>query len=127
MSDGLSPQASPVRQGLRYWTAALILAGLVSHPDCARCADDLRAPGAKLQSASSLAFAEGPVYSSDGRIYFTDSVNDRIMRFVPGKTPSDPGVTNVFRSPAGRPNGLAFDLEGRLLVSSPMKRAETAV
>jgi gluconolactonase len=94
----------------------IFLVGAIALAESARCADQLRAPGAKIQAATSLAFAEGPVYSSDGSVYFTDSVNDRIMRFVPGKSPADPGTTGLFRSPAGRPNGLAFDLKGRLLV-----------
>jgi gluconolactonase len=78
-------------------------------------ADDLRAPGEELQNATSLAFTESPVYSADGSVYFCDIANNRIMRFVTGKKPSAPGVTQVFRSPSGRAGGLAFDLEGRLL------------
>jgi gluconolactonase len=116
MTAGMTSRTSSLRRGLRYTTAALILAGGMSHAERAQCADDLRAPGAKMQAATSLAFAEGPVYSSDGSVYFTDSVNDRIMQFVAGKTPGNRGTTKVFRSPAGRPNGLAFDLKGRLLV-----------
>jgi gluconolactonase len=49
-------------------------------------------------------------------VYFTDLINDRILRFVlRGKRASDGGRFEVFRSPAGRANGLAFDRQGRLL------------
>lgn len=67
----------------------------------------------RVELVTSVGFTEGPAYAADGSLYFTDLVNDRIMRLPPGT-----GLfgVQVFRSPAGRPNGLAFDLEGRLLV-----------
>lgn len=71
--------------------------------------------GHKASGRNVSRLAEGPVYSADGGVYFTDSINDRIMRFAPGTRLGDPGAAKVFRSPAGRANGLAFDLEGRLL------------
>jgi gluconolactonase len=81
----------------------------------AAAADDLRALGETLKKATSLAFTEGPVYSADGGVYFSDISNNRIMRYEAGKKPGAPGMTRVFRFPSGRANGLAFDLEGRLL------------
>jgi gluconolactonase len=81
-----------------------------------QAAEDIRAPGAKLEAAATVAFTEGPVYSGDGSIYFSDIANNRIMRFLPGAKAGASGSTpEVFRYPSGRANGLAFDLEGRLL------------
>ncbi len=56
-----------------------------------------------------VAFVEGPAWHPTGNIFFTDIVNNRIMR-----RDAD-GVMHVFRTPSGRANGLLFDLEGRLL------------
>ncbi len=69
----------------------------------------------EFQSVAQVAFTEGPVYH-EGSVYFTDIANDRIMRFTPGGAGGAVGVVPaVFRHPAGRANGLAFDSQGRLL------------
>lgn len=82
----------------------------------AQAADDIRAPGAKLEAAANVAFTEGPVYDADGSVYFSDIANNRIMRFLPGaKAGATGAMPEVFRYPSGRANGLSFDLEGRLL------------
>ena len=72
-----------------------------------------RAPGSSLETVAFLAFTEGPLYSGDGSIYFSDIANNRIMRLYPSSGTG--GKLEVFRYPSGRANGLAFDLEGRLL------------
>jgi len=59
---------------------------------------------------TSVAFTEGPACAGDGRVYFSDIANNRIMRFDPRT-----GRHDVFRAPSGRANGLLFDPEGRLL------------
>jgi gluconolactonase len=66
----------------------------------------------QLTLATSVGFTEGPAYSADGSLYFTDQVNNRIMRL-----PKGAGLFGVetYRQPAGRANGMAFDLQGRLL------------
>lgn len=62
-----------------------------------------------LKSAGQVAFTEGPAWHPDGSVYFTDHENNRIMRRdVSGKI-------RVHRSPSGRANGLAFDLQGRMI------------
>ncbi len=76
-------------------------------------AGKIRAPEAKVSTAAYVAFTEGPVYSSDGSVYFSDLINNRIMRLILSR--GTWGNLEVFRSPAGRANGLVFDLEGRLL------------
>ena len=73
--------------------------------------------GASLRMATFVAFTEGPCYSSDRSVYFTDLINDRILRFVlHGQRAGDGGHYEVFRSSAGRPNGMVFDGQGRLIV-----------
>lgn len=56
-----------------------------------------------------LAFTEGPAVDADGTVYFSDIMNNRILRRSPD------GTLSVFREPSGRTNGNTFDREGRLL------------
>lgn len=72
-------------------------------------AEDLFEPGAAARPLGLVAFTEGPAWHPDGSVYFSDVANDRIMRRDAA------GVMHVFRHPAGRANGLAFDLAGRLV------------
>jgi len=65
---------------------------------------------AQVTSASYVAFTEGPAAAADGSVYFTDIVNNRIMKFDPVTK-----NTTVWRTPSGRTNGLLFDASGRLL------------
>jgi gluconolactonase len=58
--------------------------------------------------ARDLHYAEGPVWSLEGFLLFSDTVNDRIHKWVPGK-----GVSE-FASRAGGANGNAYDEQGRL-------------
>jgi len=67
------------------------------------------AQDAKAQIEGIVAFTEGPAWHPTGNVYFTDIVNNRIMRRDPD------GETRVFRHPSGMANGLTFDYEGRLL------------
>ena len=60
--------------------------------------------------ATVVAFLEGPAAASDGRVFFSDIVNNRIMRFDPKANEG-----SVWRTPSGRSNGLLFDMQGRLL------------
>ncbi len=79
-------------------------------------ADEIGLAAASVQAAAYVAFTEGPVYSADRTVYFTDLINNRILRFVlNGRRASDGGRFEVYRYPAGRANGLAFDPQGRLL------------
>jgi gluconolactonase len=65
--------------------------------------------GAVVKREAIVAFTEGPAWHSDGNVYFSDIVNNRIMRR------DGSGATHVFRTPSGRANGLLFDHQGRLL------------
>ena len=57
-----------------------------------------------------VAFLEGPAAAADGAVYFSDIVNNRIMKFDPRTN-----ERSVWRTPSGRSNGLLFDASGRLL------------
>ena len=61
-------------------------------------------------AATSVAFTEGPACDHQGRVFFTDIVNNRILVLEPGAK-----HYQVFRSPSGRANGLLLDSQGRLL------------
>ncbi len=61
-------------------------------------------------TATSIAFTEGPACDGNGNVYFTDIVNNRIL-----KLDAQTGRYSTFREPSGRANGLLFDVQGRLL------------
>lgn len=68
------------------------------------------AADARVAPAAAVAFLEGPAALADGRIFFSDIWNNRILIFH-----SKSGETTVFRADSGRSNGLLFDPQGRLL------------
>ena len=59
--------------------------------------------------ATSVAFTEGPAVDRDGNVYFTDIINQRIM-----KLGSD-GVLSTYRERSNAANGLLIDQQGRLI------------
>jgi gluconolactonase len=72
------------------------------------------APG---QDASSISvakvaegyrFTEGPAWSKDGYLVFSDTPSNRILKWVPGRAPE------LLRGDAHGPSGNAFDAQGRL-------------
>jgi len=75
-------------------------------PDAAT--PDAAEPEAKV--ATTVAFTEGPAQGPDGKIYFTDVANNRILRFDPQTRKQE-----VFRADSNRANGLLFDGQGRLI------------
>ncbi len=66
-------------------------------------------PGARLQTAVSLVFTEGPAADAEGNVFFSEITGNRILKLSPD------GKLSVFREPSHRANGLAFDAQGRLL------------
>lgn len=58
--------------------------------------------------AAGLRFTEGPAWSQDGFLLFSDCVADKLFKFTPGK-----GVAEFGDRPGG-PNGNAYDAQGRL-------------
>lgn len=61
------------------------------------------------QTAASLVFTEGPAVDADGCVYFSDILNNRILRRAAD------GTLSTFREPSHRTNGQTFDRQGRLL------------
>ena len=69
----------------------------------------LVSPGATIRAAASVSFLEGPAFDSDGTLYFSDIIGNRIMTLSPA------GTVAVFRADSGRANGNTFDAAGRLI------------
>ena len=67
------------------------------------------AQDAALTRATVIAFTEGPAYHADGSVYFSDIINNRIMKLAAD------GTLTVFREDSGRANGNMFDQQGRLV------------
>jgi gluconolactonase len=63
---------------------------------------------AGVKPATLVAFTEGPAVDASGNVYFSDIINNRIMKLAPD------GTRSVFREPSFRTNGQTFDQEGRL-------------
>jgi gluconolactonase len=82
------------------------------------CMISVQAQGADIVSANAkvkklaggFKFTEGPAAGPDGRIYFTDIPNERIMVFDPTSN-----KTTVFREGSGKANGLWWAADGSLL------------
>ena len=70
-------------------------------------------PGFEAEPASPatiVAFTEGPAADAQGRVFFSDIWNNRILCFD-----SRSKQTTIFRADSGRANGNLFDAQGRLL------------
>jgi len=57
--------------------------------------------------ATGFRFTEGPAWSREGFLLFSDVPNDKIMKYVPGQKPT------VFRENSNGANGNCFDTQGR--------------
>ncbi len=66
-------------------------------------------------------YAEGPLWSLEGFLLFSDTVTDQIRRWVPGKGESELG------SRPGGASGNAFDQDGRLYTCEFRERRVTRV
>ncbi len=65
--------------------------------------------------AEGFEFTEGPVWSPDGTLLFSDIPADTVYR----------GDKTVFRKPSGQSNGLTLDLDGRLIACEHQTRRVT--
>ena len=63
----------------------------------------------QAEVATTLAFGEGPTADRDGNIYFTDIINQRIMKL------GADGVLSTYRQNSNAANGLLIDPQGRLI------------
>jgi gluconolactonase len=71
------------------------------------------------QLANDFLFTEGPAWSKEGYLIFSDTPSDRLMKWVPG------APAQVFRADANGPSGNAFDAEGRLYTCETRSRRVT--
>lgn len=69
--------------------------------------------------AASLRFAEGPVWSPEGFLLFSDCGANKLLKFIPGK-----GVAEAGDRPGG-PNGNSYDAQGRLYTCEFRERRVT--
>jgi len=73
-------------------------------------------PGATLEKlAGGFEFTEGPTCDAEGNVFFTDQPNNRILKW------SVDGQLSTFLQPAGRANGMYFDLRGHLIACADEK------
>jgi gluconolactonase len=63
----------------------------------------------QVEIATQVAFTEGPTADADGNIYFTDIVNQRILKL------SAKGELSVYKENSNAANGLLVDPQGRLI------------
>jgi gluconolactonase len=59
--------------------------------------------------ATTVAFTEGPTVDRDGNVYFTEIINQRIMKL------GADGMLSVYREKSNVANGLLLDPQGRLI------------
>jgi len=64
-------------------------------------------------------FTEGPAWSKDGYLVFSDTPTDRLMKWAPGHE------IEVFRADAHGPAGNVFDAQGRLYTCETRTRRVT--
>jgi gluconolactonase len=69
--------------------------------------------------AKGLTFTEGPAWSRDGYLIFSDTPSDTLYKWTPGHEAA------VFRADAHGPAGNAFDPEGRLYTCETRARRVT--
>ena len=69
--------------------------------------------------ARGLVYTEGPAWSHDGYLIFSDTPADRLYKWVPGQEIA------IYREKAGGPSGNAFDAEGRLYTCETRARRVT--
>jgi gluconolactonase len=63
----------------------------------------------QVEVATTVAFTEGPTVDRDGNVYFTDIINQRIMKL------GADAVLSTYREGSNVANGLLIDPQGRLI------------
>ena len=64
-------------------------------------------------------FTEGPAWSKDGFLVFSDTPNDQLLKWIPGRK------AEILREHANGPSGNAFDAQGRLYTCETRARRVT--
>ena len=82
---------------------AVALVGAVVAPVAAQ------APNQEPEIATTVAFTEGPTSDRAGNVYFTDIINQRIMKL------GTDGKLSIYREKSNVANGLLIDSQGRLI------------
>ena len=62
-----------------------------------------------VELATTVAFVEGPTSDREGNVYFTDIINQRIMKLEAA------GALSIYREHSNAANGLLIDPQGRLV------------
>src|SRR5205085_12454857 len=74
----------------------------------ARAQESQESPEPQIERvASGFQFTEGPAWSREGFLLFSDIPNNHIIKYVPGEK------TTVFREDSNGANGNVFDAQGR--------------
>jgi gluconolactonase len=74
-----------------------------------------------VEGVISLAFTEGPAVDRDGTVYFTELVQQKIMKLSPD------GVLSTFREESNNANGLVIDSQRRLIAAEGAANNRTGV
>ncbi len=82
----------------------LLLAGCAAAPE-----KPVSVAGLEATAATITSFTEGPTADAEGNIYFSEIINQRILKL------SKDGKLSTFRENSNTANGLLFDGEGRLV------------
>jgi len=72
-----------------------------------------------VRIAAGYRFTEGPAWSKDNYLIFSDTPHDQLLKWVPGSR------AEVFREDAHGPSGNAFDVQGRLYTCETRARRIT--
>jgi gluconolactonase len=96
---------------LRVTIAAVAVALLASAQDFPKVVIELVSKG--------YTFTEGPAWSKDGFLIFSDTPADKLFKWIPGTEMA------VFRESANGPSGNAFDSQGRLYTCETHSRRVT--
>ena len=84
----------PTRAAHRRLTATALLCSVAIAPPLASQQPEI---------ATTVAFTEGPTVDRDGNVYFTDIINQRIMKL------GADGVLSTYREKSNAANGLLVD------------------
>lgn len=96
---------------MRPIVALLLLAGALAAQDFSNLKVE--------KAAGGFRFTEGPVWSREGYLLFSDVPDNKIHRFTPGQG------TEIFRDPSDGANGNTFDSQGRLYTCESRTRRVT--
>jgi len=96
---------------LRIAVAVVSLAALASAQDASKTVIE--------EIGKGFAFTEGPAWSKDGFMIFSDTVQGKIWKWTPGSEAAS------FREPSGGASGNAIDTQGRLYTCETRARRVT--